>query len=69
MVFPLSHERIYIYIYSPKRKLWHLLLRRPNGRQTKFIYCGIGTKNSNRVDMDVKIEEANKRIEIGHFRR
>ena len=29
---PLSHETIYIYIYSHKRKLWNLLLRRSQGR-------------------------------------
>lgn len=68
---PLSHERIYIYIYSPKRKLWHLLLRRPNGRQTRkvgrFSYRGTGKNIPNRVDIDLRMEDANKRIEIGHF--
>ena len=71
MVFPLSHKRIYIYIYSPKRKLCHLLLRRPNGRQTRnvgrFSYRGTDKNIPNRVDIDLRMEEANKRIEIGYF--
>lgn len=68
---PLSHETIYIYIYSPKRKLWHLLLRRPNGRKTrkpgKFSYRGSGKNIPNRVDIDFRMQEANYRSEIGHF--
>lgn len=68
---PLSHETIYIYIYSPKRKLWHLLLRRPNGRKPrkpgKFSYRGTGKNIPNRVDIDFRMEEANLRSEIGHF--
>lgn len=68
---PLSHETIYIYIYSPKRKLWHLLLRRPNGRKPrnpgKFCYRGTGKNIPNRVDIDFRMQEANLRSEIGHF--
>lgn len=67
----LSHETIYIYIYSPKRKLWHLLLRRPNGRiprkPGKFCYRGTGKNIPNRVDIDFRMQEANSRSEIGHF--
>ena len=68
---PLSHETIYIYIYSPKRKLWHLLLRRPNGRKPRnpgrFCYRGTGKNIPNRVDIDFRMQEANLRSEIGHF--
>ncbi len=68
---PLSHETLYIYIYSPKRKLWHLLLRRPNGRKPrnpgKFCYRGTGKNIPNRVDIDFRMHEANLRSEIGHF--
>ena len=68
---PLSHETIYIYIYSPKRKLWHLLLRRPNGRKPrnpgKFSYRGKGKNIPNRIDIDFRMQEANIRSEIGHF--
>ena len=67
----LSHETIYIYIYSPKRKLWHLLLRRPMGRISRnpgrFTYRGSGKNIPNRVDIELRMEEANMRSEIGHF--
>lgn len=67
----LSHQTIYIYIYSPKRKLWHLLLRRPNGKVPrnpgKFSYRGTGKNIPNRVDIDFRMQEANLRSEIGHF--
>ena len=67
----LSHETIYIYIYSPKRKLWHLLLRRPMGRiprnPGRFTYRGSGKNIPNRVDIELRMEEANMRSEIGHF--
>lgn len=68
---PLSHETIYIYIYSPKRKLWHLLLRRPNGRKSRtpgrFCYRGTGKNIPNRIDIDFRMQEANLRSEVGHF--
>lgn len=67
----LSHETIYIYIYSPKRKLWNLLLRRPMGRiprnPGRFSYRGTGKNIPNRVDIDFRMQEANMRSEIGHF--
>lgn len=67
----ISHETIYIYIYSPKRKLWHLLLRRPFGRKTRtpgrFSYRGTGKNIPNRVDIDLRMSTANARTEIGHF--
>ena len=67
----LSHETIYIYIYSPKRKLWNLLLRRPMGRiprnPGRFTYRGSGKNIPNRVDIELRMEEANMRSEIGHF--
>ena len=67
----LSHETIYIYIYSPKRKLWHLLLRRPMGRiprkPGRFLYKGTGKNIPNRIDIDFRMKEANMRSEIGHF--
>ena len=51
--------------------MWYLLLRRPNGRQTRnvrrFSYLGTGKNIPNRVNIDLRMEEANKRIEIGHF--
>ena len=51
--------------------MWHLLLRRSNGRQTRnvgrFSYRGTGKNIPNRVDIDLRMEEANKRIEIGRF--
>ena len=67
----LSHETIYIYIYSPKRKLWPLLLRRPMGRiprnPGRFTYKGAGKNIPNRVDIELRMQEANMRSEIGHF--
>jgi len=67
----ISHETIYIYIYSPKRKLWHLLLRRPFGRKSRtpgrFSYHGTGKNIPNRVDIDLRMPSANDRVEIGHF--
>ena len=67
----LSHETIYIYIYSPKIKLWHLLLRRPMGRISRnpgrFTYRSSGKNIPNRVDIELRMEEANMRSEIGHF--
>jgi len=67
----ISHETIYQYIFSPKRKLFHLLLRCPNGRKTRnpgrFIYKGTGKNIPNRIDIDFRTKEANLRLEFGHF--
>ena len=66
-----SHETLYIYIYSPKRNLKQYLLRRKYGRISKirdrFIYVGTGKNIPNRIDIDLRDELANNRQEYGHF--
>ena len=66
-----SHETLYIYIYSPKRNLKQYLLRRKYGRLSKirdrFIYVGTGKNIPNRIDIDLRDELANNRQEYGHF--
>jgi len=66
----LSHETIYIYIYTPKRNLTQFLLRRKFGRKhrrMRLIKQGTGKNIPNRVDIDLRDKLANLRIEIGHF--
>lgn len=66
----LSHETIYIYIYTPKRNLTQFLLRRKVGRkhrQIRVIKQGTGKNIPNRVDIDLRDKLANLRIETGHF--
>jgi len=66
----LSHETIYIYIYTPKRNLTQYLLRRKLGRKhrkMRLIKRGTGKNIPNRVDIDLRDQLANLRIEIGHF--
>ena len=68
----LSHETIYIYIYSPKRNLSQFLLRRKfgrihksNGERPKRI--GTGKNIPNRIDISERPIEADNRSEFGHF--
>lgn len=66
----LSHETIYIYIYTPKRNLTQFLLRRKLGRKhrkMRLIKQGTGKTIPNRVDIDLRDNLANLRVEIGHF--
>lgn len=66
----LSHETIYIYIYTPERNLSQFLLRRKIGRkhhQMRLIKQGTGKNIPNRVDIDLRSKLANLRIETGHF--
>jgi len=66
----LSHESIYIYIYTPKRNLTQFLLRRKVGRkrrQIRLIKQGTGKNIPNRIDIDLRSKLANLRIEVGHF--
>jgi len=69
---PLSHETIYIYIYSPKRNLSQYLLRRKygrivknNGERPKRI--GTGKNIPNRIDISERPIGADNRTEFGHF--
>ena len=70
----ISHETLYIYIYSPKKYLFQYLLRRKIGRihrKKKYErnqYIKLGKNNiPNRIDIDLREELANNRIEFGHF--
>ena len=69
----ISHETLYIYIYSPKKYLFQYLLRRKIGRihrknkNERRQYIGTGKNIPNRIDIDLRDELANKRMEIGHF--
>ena len=51
------------YGYSLIRKLWHLLLRRPNGRQTKIVgrFTYHGTKNNTPKGKKSKAKKSNKK--------
>ena len=67
-----SHETLYIYIYSPKRNLSQFLLRRKfgrihksNGERPKRI--GTGKNIPNRIDISERPIEADNRSEFGHF--
>ena len=66
-----SHETLYIYIYSSPKGLKKYLLRRKQGRKSKknnrFTYIGTGKNIPNRIDISLRNELANKRLEFGHF--
>lgn len=66
-----SHETLYIYIYSSPKGLKRYLLRRKQGRKSKksnrFTYVGTGKNIPNRIDISLREELANKRLEFGHF--
>lgn len=66
-----SHETLYIYIYSSPKGLKKYLLRRKQGRKSKknnrFTYIGTGKNIPNRIDITLRNELANKRLEFGHF--
>lgn len=66
-----SHETLYIYIYSSPKGLKKYLLRRKQGRKSKknnrFSYIGTGKNIPNRIDITLRNELANKRLEFGHF--
>ena len=66
-----SHETLYIYIYSPKRNLKQYLLRRKTGRlpkkKARLYYKGSGKNIPNRIDIDLRDKLANDRLEFGHF--
>lgn len=66
-----SHETLYIYIYSPKKNLskylrFHKLYRIPRKKERRK-YIGTGKNIPNRIDIDLRDELANKRAEFGHF--
>ncbi len=66
-----SHETLYIYIYSSPKGLSRYLLRRPFGRkprkQERHRRVGTGKNIPNRVDISKRTQEANERTEFGHF--
>lgn len=66
-----SHETLYIYIYSPKKNLSKYLLYRKDYRiprkRERRKYVGTGKNIPNRVDIDLRDELANNRAEFGHF--
>ena len=66
-----SHETLYIYIYSSPKGLKKYLLRRKQGRKSKknnrFTYMGTGKNIPNRIDISLREELANNRLEFGHF--
>lgn len=66
-----SHETLYIYIYSSPKELKKYLLRRKQGRKSKknnrFTYVGTGKNIPNRIDISLRDKLANERKEFGHF--
>ena len=66
-----SHETLYIYIYSSPKGLKKYLLRRKQGRKSKknnrFSYIGIGKNIPNRIDIDLRDELANQSADFGYF--
>ena len=66
-----SHETLYIYIYSSPKGLKKYLLRRKNGRlpkkKARLYYKGTGKNIPNRIDIDLRDRLANERLEFGHF--
>lgn len=67
-----SHETLYIYIYSLKKKLFRYLLRRKIGRihrkpKGRKIRIGEFKSIPNRIDVDLRESLANERREIGHL--
>ena len=69
---PLSHETIYVYIYSSKRNLSQFLLRRKFGRIAKnngerLKKIGTGKNIPNRIDISERPIEVDNRTEFGHF--
>jgi IS30 family transposase len=68
----LSHETLYIYIYSPKRNLSQFLLRRKYGRISKNNgerpkRIGTGKNIPNRIDISERPKDADERLVFGHF--
>ena len=66
-----SHETLYIYIYSSPKGLKKYLLRRKQGRKSKkknrFSYIGTGKNIPNRIDIDLRDELANQSADFGYF--
>ena len=66
-----SHETLYIYIYSSPKGLKKYLLRRKLGRKSKknnrFSYIGTGNNIPNRIDIDLRDELGNSRSKFGYF--
>ena len=66
-----SHETLYIYIYSSPKGLKRYLLRRKDGRlpkkKARLYYKGTGKNIPNRIDIDLRDRLANERLEFGHF--
>lgn len=65
-----SHETLYIYIYSHRKNLKQYLLRRPYGRVHRYERpkrTGTGKNIPNRIDISQRSEKANTRSEFGHF--
>lgn len=66
-----SHETLYIYIYSSPKGLKRYLLRRKDGRlpkkKARMYYRGTGKNIPNRIDIDLRDRLANERLEFGHF--
>jgi len=64
-----------IFDFTPTNKPTNTLiirnLRRKQGRKSKknnrFTYVGTGKNITNRIDIDLRNELANKRLEFGHF--
>lgn len=68
----ISHETLYIYIYSTERKLFKYLLRRKLGRlhrtrKGRAIKIGQYNVIPNRIDIELRDSLANNRKELGHF--
>lgn len=68
--FKIHHETIYQYIFKERTDLAKYLLRSKLGRKSrqKFKrFKAMQSKIPNRTDIDFREEEANLRLEIGHF--
>lgn len=68
--FKIHHETIYRYIYKERTDLTQYLLRRKFGRKHRYIrkrFKSMNPRIPNRIDIDFREEEANLRLEFGHF--
>ena len=63
-----SHETIYMWIYRERPDLTQYLPRKQAGRKKRnYVNKSRKTHIPNRVDIDNRPNEANKREEFGHF--
>ncbi len=63
-----SHEAIYMFVYKKMPELTEFLTRKHLGRKTRRVVKSSRiTRIPNRIDIDLRPQEANRREEFGHF--